>query len=490
MPTRSEVAAAIAAADEGEVQRLWAAMQAERADWRAWDECSSVTSATTWRAPKITPLPWQRELGLLCDRLVDSAIAGSGLRATLAAPPRHGKTEWTGLGMPIRAYLAAARAGRSFSILYVTSTSQRADEVSARVRSAIARLHRETGEQCFAPGPIWTRTEWETLGGLRWTAMGWSGATGGIGAHLLILDDVIGTSEVYRSSTTRGRIRRVIEEDLLSRLMDGGSALQMETRRGTEDTTAWLTSTWPGTWEAHVWRCWEAERGYLWPEQYGEAWRATMPHLTDSSAVWRALYQQEPVAEGGTLIPYDWTTATYAEDPRSARALADHVVAGVDLAATGRTTSDEYAIVVIGCRGAYRDVLHVVVGRAGYVEQRARLRDVCLDWRPDAVILELAAGGDAMLDELGGEIRGLRGERARGDKVTRLSPHLPRFAARQVRTPAGGAPWVPRWREQVSGFSGVDGEADDIVDGTVWALHGAESQVMPTIRFATLGGAR
>lgn len=43
--------------------------------------------------------------------------------------------------------------------------------------------------------------------GLSWVGMGWSGATGGIGARLLILDDVIGTSQAHRSSATRAQIR-------------------------------------------------------------------------------------------------------------------------------------------------------------------------------------------------------------------------------------------------------------------------------------------
>jgi predicted phage terminase large subunit-like protein len=390
--------------------------------------------------------------------------------------------------MPIRAYLDAARAGRAFSIFYVTSTSQRADEVSSRVRAAIERIYQETGDKAFAPGPIWTRTEWETAGGLRWTAAGWSGATGGIGANLLVLDDVIGTSQVYRSGSTRHQIRRVIQEDLLSRLVNGGAALQMETRRGIEDTTAWLLREWPDVWEEHVWRC-LTSRGYLWPAMYGAAWRATMPHLTDSSPVWRALYQQEPIPEGGTLIPIAWTLPTYPETPEGARKHADQVVIGCDLTNTAKKTSDHAAFVVIACRGAYRDVLHVVRRQCGYVEQRQILRDLCRTWKPNAVIVERAAGGDAMVDELAGEIAGLRGERPIGDKVTRLSPHLPRFAALQVRTPAGGEPWVGSWREEVSAFTGIDGEADDQLDATVWALEGAEDRRMPVISFRGARGA-
>lgn len=429
----------------------------------------STTGAVRWRDPTVTPLPWQHALGRVCDRLASSALEGSGLRVTLSAPPRHGKTTWTGQGLPLRCLLASPTP---FGVLYVTSTSERADEVSSKVRAAIEKAHEETKDPRLAPGDTWTRTRWSTKGGLSWVGMGWSGATGGIGARLLILDDVIGTSQAYRSSATRAQIRRVVQEDLLSRLVDGGAALQMETRRGTDDTTAWLTREWPDTWEEHVWRCYDEGRGYLWPAVYGEAWRATMPHLTASSPVWRALYQQEPIPEGGTLIDMDWTTATYPDSPENARRNALYVTIGCDLTNTGKKTSDAAAFVVMARRHAYRDILHVVERRCGYVEQRQILRDLCATWKPNAVIVERAAGGDAMVDELRREIGGVRGESPTGDKVTRLTPHLGRFAAGQVRVPATGASWVGAWREQVSGFTGIAGEADDVVDATVWALVG------------------
>lgn len=432
----------------------------------------STCAAVTWRDPSVVPMPWQRDLGAVCDRVARSALTGSWSRVTLAAPPRHGKTEHVGVGLPIRCYLGALAIGRPFTVLYATAAEGRAAECAGKVRSAIERIYRLTGDPALAPGDIWTRTQWVTRGGLRWTAVGWTGATGGIDADLLVMDDLIGSSQAYRSPATREQIRRVVQEDLLSRRAT--AAVQMETRRGVEDTTAWLDREYGEVWTPYVWQCYDPDRGYLWPERYGEEWRASMPHLTDTSPIWRSLYQQEPVPEGGTLIPMEWTTATYPEPPEIAARVADRVVIGVDLAATGKTTSDHAAFVVVGIRGAYRDILHVVRRRCGYVEQRQILRDLCATWRPSAVVVELAAGGDAMVDELASEVRGLRGERASADKVTRLTPHLGRFAALQVRTPAQPQSWLGSWREEVTAFSGTPGEPDDQVDATVWALVAAE----------------
>jgi len=453
---------------------------ARRAAWLA-QAVASTTGAVMWRSldatgrPKIQPVEFHLSLGAVCDGFVDRVLAGTSPNLTTSAPPRHGKTEWVGRGLPVRLYLADP--GTPMSVLYATSSDKRAEEVSWRVRSAIEQVHALTGDRRYAPGRKWGTTEWETQGGHAWCGLGWSASTGGIGCRALIMDDLIGTSQAYRSPSIRSQIVRAVEEDLLSRIMDGGGAIHMETRRGSEDTTAYIERTYGDVWEHHVWRCHDPDRGYLWPEKYGAAWRASKPHLTDTSPIWRSLYQQEPVAEGGTLIPPDWLTATYSEPPEIAARLADRVVVGVDLAATGKTTSDHCAFVVVGVRGAYRDVLHVVRRQVGYVEAKQILRDLCATWRPSAVVVERAANGDAVIDDLASEIPGLRGERAAADKVTRLTPHLGAYAARQIRTPASPQPWVGPWREEHAAFSGTPGEPDDQVDATVWALVAADTGV-------------
>ncbi len=445
--------------------------------------CLSVTGAVQWRSPSVEALPWQIDLGETCDRLVDSALDGTGMRATLSAPARHGKTEWTGRGMPIRAFLGAWMRGLcvldspkpTFSIFYVTSAGDRSGEVSDQIRSAVARIYRETGDELWAPGPTWKREDFQTRGGLRWVACGWSATTGGVGANLLIMDDMTGSSEVYRGPTQRNKIRRVVQEDLLSRLVEGGAALQMETRRGIHDTTAWLLGDFPDVWEDHTWKCYDPERGYLWPEQYGEKWRKTMPHLTDNSPVWRSLYQQEPIAEGGTIIDPSWLEATYSEPPDVVASLADLRVFGVDLASTGKQTSDPCAFVVVAVRDAFVDVLFAYQKQMDYPRARQYLTELGLEWDTHGGVVELAANGDALVADLSSVVAGIRGERATKDKVARLTPWLPMMAARQLRLPAMGAPWVRSFREAVLAFSGTDGDDDHFIDALVWALVAADT---------------
>ena len=434
----------------------------------------STYEAARWRDVRTRPTRLALELSALCDRVLDTP----GAHVLASAPPRHGKTEAIGRAMPLSGALRAQAADKEWRVLYVTSTDTRARDVCRDARRDAERIHAETGDPWWAPSDVWSATQWATKGGYSWVALGREAASGGVGADLLVLDDLIGSAATYRSAATMAAIRRAVQEDHLSRLLDGGRVVHLETRRGVEDTTAWLAEEYG--WEHHVWRCLDPERGYLWPEVYGEAWRATMPHLTDASPVWRALYQQEPIPEGGTLIAPEWLDAEYSELPTLAARLAERRIMGVDLAATGR--GDPAAIVVLGCRGAYRDVLWAGLQRVPYPEQRRWLVEAAKEWDVHGVHVERAAGGDAMVADLASVVAGIQGHPPTGSKAVRAAPYLPLMAARQLRLPAAVQPWMRGYREAMVSVTGMGDEDDHYLDATVWALVGAQADRRPTHR--------
>lgn len=431
----------------------------------------STLAAASWITPDYAPVQWHRELAGVCDRIASTPHA----RMCLGAPPRHGKTVLVGHALPMTRACGAYLQGGRHAILYATSATDRAQRVSRRVRRWVQHVHQATGDPWWAPGEIWTATQWETEGGLSWTALGALSTTGGVGADTIVMDDLIGSGAVYRSRSKREAIWDAVEEDLLSRGLAGAVAVQMETRRGVDDVTGRLLDRYPDVWDTRTWRCWEPDRGYLWPERYGEDWRAASPHLGDESSTWRSLYQQEPVPDGGTIVPTEWLTATYLGEPAVARAGCEQVVIGVDLAQTASTRSDRCAFVVLGVKGARRLVLHARAARMTHPEAERYLRELVAEWGADAVVIERAAGGDALVQRLEGEIRGLRGERPAGSKVTRLMPWLPLMAAGQLELPATPTLWARSFREEVTGFAGIDGEPDDQVDALIWALIAADT---------------
>jgi len=87
-----------------------------------------------WRNRKFSPTAggFHHRLATLCDEITDSAEQGRGRWVVINAPPRHGKSELVGRCMPARAMLRTP----GFSVLYATSTDDRAREVSQRVRAS------------------------------------------------------------------------------------------------------------------------------------------------------------------------------------------------------------------------------------------------------------------------------------------------------------------------------------------------------------------
>lgn len=430
----------------------------------------STVRAARWRNKDYRAARVHHEIGDVCDRSVRGALARQGIMALVSSPPRHGKTELVGRALPINGAIRAQAAGQDWPVLYATSAADRAEEVSWQVRAAAERIFRETGDPWWAPGAKWGILKFETEGGFAWNAVGVGSTTGGIGCRQLIMDDLIGSAAVYSSGAKRGAIVRAVEADLLSRLMKNGSAIHMETRRGTEDTTAYIAEHYGSVWEQHVWRCWEPERGYLWPEEFGEDWRARNPHLTDSSPVWRSLYQQEPIPEGGTLIEPEWLTATYSEPPAIAAKMCDRVALGVDLAASGK--GDPCAIVVIGMRGAYRDLLWAGKRTIPYPEQRQWVTEAASEWGATEVHIELASGGHALESDLKSTVPGVQGHPPRGSKALRATPFLPLMAGGQLRLPREVQPWMREYRQDMTSVTGTGDEEDHYLDATVWALVG------------------
>lgn len=183
-------------------------------------------------------------------------------------------------------------------------------------------------------------------------------------------------------------------------------------------------------------------------------------------------YNQRPTVKEGSVIQVAWLWERYREDPRALAARCGRVVVGVDLAFTGRTSSDYCVAVVIGCIGAMRYVLHVERAQLAYPDQRRMVRHIVSQWSPTSVVVEKAANGDALLSELSTEVPGIRGERASTDKHQRLasSGTLSAMEANQGVLP-DSAPWLDELVNELTSFP--NGAHDDQVDALVWAMVAA-----------------
>lgn len=453
-----------------------------------------------WRDPsRYVAHGFARSISRECDRWVDDFVNGRGSFVSWHAPPGHGKSEHVGRAMPVRAL--ALRPDRS--IIYMTSTEDRAKEVSLAVRSACARLADIGAYPHLArhPDGPWESTLWRTAGGGWWTAVAPGMATGGVDGHGLIMDDVTGSAERQASMAWRNKIERFILEDGLSRMRGRGPKGNMETRRGLDDQTARLHKTQRDVIREVAWKL-RAEEGewdgravgeYLWPERFGPAWHADNPHLIPGSALYEGLYQQRPVPEGGSEILADWTGYRYPFAPAETRKgmRAGTVGIFVDVSAKTADRNDPTGVVVIGEREGRKHILHAEEVKPHDLTRY--LIDLDAAWHADVIVLEDTSIGPEIKRSLDRARAAqplherrlppvlLQSVAGKGDKVARMEPFKPMWAGGLILLP-NSAPWVAAFVAQVTSVPAAP--HDDLWDAlslglAYYADTGAPLEVAP-----------
>lgn len=460
---------------EEEWHRERAAFRAEERAYRR--AMRSTARFAAWRNPDYEPGRFHDELAGVCDAIVQSAYDGEAGWYALSAPPRHGKTELVGRAMAPRAM--ALRPG--FSVLYATSSEKRAREVSGRVRSAVSRLSGRYAH--LRPGRVWTNLEWETEGGNAWVGAGANSGTGGIGCHLLILDDVTGSSRGYGSKNTRDTLWRWIEEDCLSRVMDGGAVVVMETRRGVDDLRARFEDRYGSKLQSFDWPLvYDREHSltdpshdhrqigdYLW--KYGREWHDTQPHI--KGQLYAQLYQQRPTPDEGALWNRAWLSRRYPGTPDHAGRTCLQRVLSVDGAAT-HGAGDHTVIQHWGFRSANALLLGQWRGQWDYPTFEATLRDIIAKTQPHGTLIENTSNGRAVYQTLSQKVPGMMpiNVSGMGGKRDRIRPTLTLWEAGNILLPdASVARWVPDYVERMLRVTGVGDEVDDEADATTIALR-------------------
>lgn len=460
-----------------------------------------VAATCWWRDQKIyTPHRFGKSIGKVCDAWVEAFITGTNLKQSYHAPPGHGKSEHVGKGMGIRALaLAPGKA-----ILYVTSAKERAEEVSMAVRSACERLAECGAYPHLAPHPDgpWTTTTFRTIGGNVWTAIGANGTTGGINAHGIIMDDVTGDARTQASEASRQSLRRFVLEDVVTRLRHSGPIANMETRRGLNDITAFLQTVWGEQLVTHTWRCkaraneqdGRSEGEWLWPARFGTAFFQAMPHLVPGNATWEALFQQNPVTEGGSVIREDWCNFHYEGTPEEASKTCSHILIGVDPAAKTGERNDPSAFVVAGVRGSDLLILYVEAVKRSSPDSEQRLQDLVTHWaatsgKPTSLVIEDTSVGQGWIPNLRKRNLVVNAVQVagRGDKVQRMNPHLALWAGGKILFPFS-APWRFAFVSEMTTVP--EGEHDDqwdAISAVLWYIESTKSKMQKAQPFRLKG---
>jgi len=159
-----------------------------------------------------------------------------------------------------------------------------------------------------------------------------------------------------------------------------------------------------------------------------------------------ALYQQRPTDDAEAIVKAAWTLKRHTITRSAAQAMKwDDLILSADLTFGKSATSDFNSIQIWGRLGPDRYLLDRVNRRMTYTESRQALRDLCGAWpRLRAKLIEQAASGGPMVDELSREFSGVIGVHVTGNvAIGKFGTTAYQWQAGNVILPdATIAPWV------------------------------------------------
>lgn len=452
---------------------------------------------------------WLRDL---CGRLLDFERRAAGKlspRLIVEAPPQHGKS-YHG----IEAF-AAWLLGRNPSrrIVIASYSLELARERSANV---LAIIESEAYRRIFPGVELDPRTigkaHFKTKAAGSVYAVGEGGSLTGKPADILLIDDPTKGAEEADSPTIRDKTWRWYQTVARTRLSSGGAIMAIATRWHTDDLLGrlleltahenWIRASYPAIAEDGC-EDWREPGEALHPERRSvadlDAFRRTL-----TSRQWLALYQQRPVALGGEVWRRGWFRYWSAELPeetlvnglgevtwrRRPRSF-DEVVISCDFSAGSKNGGASYTVLLVaGKSGGELFVLREARGRWSYPEARAELLKLVGTWRPRRVLVEDAAHGKALAQEL---------ETALGERLERIKP----IGSKLARAHAAAAPieqghvflpdpaaeaWVEAFLEELTTFPAAAN--DDRVDALAQLVSATLVEREPLIYFGSLGSGR
>ena len=307
-----------------------------------------------------------------------------------------------------------------------------------------------------------------------------NGSMTGMGGSYLILDDVIKAQEA-QSETARKNVLEWLQTTAFSRLDDKstGRIVIVGQRLHLQDPIGEMIAA--GGWHnLSLPAIAEDQCTYALARQTGVVRHVRKvgdlldPHREPLSvlhqvkkemgaAQFNAQYQQRPELTGDTLMKWEWVKEYDADSAPD----FDFVFVSVDPALASNATANWTAILVFGVRGKDFYLTKVERRRVGYVALLERLVQLAESTEADAILIESAAMGVQLAQDLESKHKGKHMAARvfplvpKGSKELRMLQVLPRLEQGHLHVPRG-ASWLPAFRDEVCAFP--YGRHDDQVD--------------------------
>jgi predicted phage terminase large subunit-like protein len=408
--------------------------------------------------PRVSPrLQAPRHLKPLIDLL--QAAETEPVRATVSAPPQHGKSQAC-----MHALIWMLRRNPAKRHGYATYEATFAEQQNEELQRIADRA-----------GLKWTgnRTRWQTPQGGGVVAAGIGGPlTGKPIDGVLLVDDPVKNSVDANSSVMRERTDEWFKTVALTRVHPGASVIVVQTRWHSDDLSGRLAGR---NWRRINLPAISDDGTALWPSGRSAEFLADVRRDV-GEYIFASLYQGEPRPRGGSVF----TDATLCEDvPKSGLRYS----IGVDLAYTAKSQADYSVAIVLGrpppaidalgrpledAKAGKFYVVDVIRKQVAAPAFKKDLRTLARRY-PGATMRWYAAGtekgsADFMRQaDLEGPGVALQVLAPRGDKFVRAQPLAAAWNAGRVLVPRGAA-WAEVLVGELAEFTGNHDAHDDLID--------------------------
>lgn len=375
--------------------------------------------------------------------------------AAVAAPPQHGKTVTTKVGM-----IKAILLGQGKCHMYVSYSQSRSDSVSRELRLMCENMGITV---------VGTMREWyvpATKAKVVWTSIGGLGSGEPV-TGLLVIDDPYKDFAAARSAATREKVRSWTVGVGLRRVHRTTTIVEMCTRWHEADLAGWMQETYHCPYINIQGICENPNDGT--GRQVGEALFPALHTLEmlelqrrASPFEFESQYQGRPRPMGDALFdePERFDDLPVAHTFQTAY--------GFDAAYSERTSSD-YNVVVRGRR--YGDCVYVLGMRrkqAVIGKFLPELKAFCAQ-APAPIRWYTGGGGEkGVAGFIAIEVPQLVAMPASGDKIVRSTNVRQGWNLKRVLLPSEASPyygpWVEELRKEAMLFTGLADPHDDIVD--------------------------
>jgi predicted phage terminase large subunit-like protein len=302
------------------------------------------------------------------------------------------------------------------------------------------------------------------------------GTLTGRGGDIIIIDDPLKPDDAL-SETKRSAANQWFANTLLSRLDDKrtGAIVVVMQRVHMDDLTGFLLSQ-SDEWDllslpaiAEFEEIVPLGNGRMHHRRFGEALSPEREplHVLEAlklqigSDAFSAQFQQAPTPPGGAMVKRHWVKRYEELPPHSERFLT---LQSWDTASKGGPDNDwSVCTTWIVTRKRHWYLLDVWRQRVDYPALKAAVQTLARQWNAQRVLVEDAAAGTALVQELKAKISGIIAVKPAGDKASRMAVASAKFEAGQAFLPER-ALWLPDLEAELFAFPGSrhDDQCDSI----------------------------